>query len=90
MKPNKRGGSWTVWWVTRISPILWEKVRRGIECRPGPVVPFESSGEREREIQNFVTKEYWRPYCQPRGKKKVHSFDAKLSKWKGKEASMAQ
>ena len=25
---------WTVWWVTGISPLLWAKVKRGLERRP--------------------------------------------------------
>jgi DNA topoisomerase-1 len=45
--------------------------------------------EREREIQNFVSQEYWSLTATLRGKDSPVSFDAKLTKWKGKKVAIA-
>jgi len=45
--------------------------------------------EREREIQNFVSEEYWSLTAALKGKDSPISFDAKLMKWKGKKVRMA-
>ncbi len=43
----------------KISPILWKKVRRGLSAGRVQSVALRMLVEREREIQNFVPKEYW-------------------------------
>src|SRR3972149_5332825 len=43
----------------QISPILWEKVRRGLSAGRVQSVAVRIICEREREIQNFVSKESW-------------------------------
>ena len=73
----------------QISPILWEKVRRGLSAGRVQSVAVRIICEREREIQGFVPKEYWSLTASLRGKDSPAPFDAKLSKWKGKEVSMA-
>jgi DNA topoisomerase I len=43
----------------KISPILWKKVRRGLSAGRVQSVALRMLVEREREIQDFVPKEYW-------------------------------
>ncbi|MBP1718461.1 MAG: topA, partial [Deltaproteobacteria bacterium] len=42
-----------------ISPLLWEKVRRGLSAGRVQTVAVRLLCEREREIQAFVPQEYW-------------------------------
>jgi len=43
----------------QISPVLWEKVRRGLSAGRVQSVTVRMICDREREILAFVTKEYW-------------------------------
>src|SRR4029434_5648611 len=43
----------------QISPLLWDKVRRGISAGRVQTVALRLIVDREREIQAFVPKEYW-------------------------------
>ena len=72
----------------QISPILWEKVRRGLSAGRVQSVAVRIICEREREIQNFVSEEYWSLTATLRGKGSPLPFDAKLTKWKGKKVKM--
>ena len=73
----------------QVSPILWEKVRRGLSAGRVQSVAVRIVCEREREIQNFVSEEYWSLTAALKGKDSPISFDAKLMKWKGKKVRMA-
>lgn len=42
-----------------ISPLLWKKVKRGLSAGRVQSVALRFIVEREREIQEFVTREYW-------------------------------
>ena len=42
-----------------VSPILWEKVRRGLSAGRVQSVALKLICDREREIKAFVTEEYW-------------------------------
>ena len=72
----------------QISPILWEKVRRGLSAGRVQSVAVRIICEREREIQNFVSVEYWSLTATLKGKDSPVAFDAKLVKWKGKKVNM--
>jgi DNA topoisomerase-1 len=72
----------------QISPILWEKVRRGLSAGRVQSVAVRIVCEREREIQNFVSKEYWSLTATLKGKDSPIAFDAKLVKWKGKKVGL--
>ena len=43
----------------KISPLLWDKVRRGLSAGRVQTVALRLVVEREREIRAFVAKEYW-------------------------------
>jgi len=43
----------------KISPLLWRKVRRGLSAGRVQSVALRIIVDREREIENFVPKEYW-------------------------------
>ncbi len=43
----------------KISPLLWDKVRRGLSAGRVQTVALRLVVEREREIRAFVPKEYW-------------------------------
>lgn len=73
----------------QISPILWEKVRRGLSAGRVQSVAVRIVCEREREIQSFASVEYWSLTATLRGKDSPIAFDAKLVKWKGKKVGMA-
>lgn len=73
----------------QVSPILWEKVRRGLSAGRVQSVAVRIICEREREIQDFVSEEYWSLTATLKGKESPVPFDAKLSKWKGKKVKMA-
>jgi len=72
----------------QISPILWEKVRRGLSAGRVQSVAVRIICEREREIQNFVSEEYWSLTATLKGKDSPVAFDAKLVKWKGKKVNL--
>jgi DNA topoisomerase-1 len=73
----------------QISPILWEKVRQGLSAGRVQSVTVRIICEREREIQNFVSEEYWSLTATLKGKDSPVAFEAKLTKWKGKKVKMA-
>ena len=73
----------------QVSPILWEKVRRGLSAGRVQSVAVRIVCEREREIQNFVSEEYWSLTATLKGKELPISFEAKLTKWRGKKVKMA-
>jgi DNA topoisomerase-1 len=72
----------------QVSPILWEKVRRGLSAGRVQSVAVRIVCEREREIQDFVPEEYWSLTATLKGKDSPVSFDAKLTKWKGRKAKI--
>ena len=68
--PSRRAVFWTAWWGYSISPILWEKVRSRLSAGRVQSVALRLVVEREREIDAFVSTEYW-------------SIDAELKPEKG-------
>ena len=73
----------------QVSPILWEKVRRGLSAGRVQSVAVRIVCEREREIQDFVSEEYWSLTANLKGKDSPVFFDARLTKWKGKKVKIA-
>ena len=73
----------------QISPILWDKVRRGLSAGRVQSVAVRIICERERAILDFVPEEYWSLTATLKGKDSPSTFDAKLSKWKGKKVKIS-
>src|SRR6202453_3704371 len=68
----------------KVSPLLWNKVRRGLSAGRVQTVALRLIVEREQEIRAFIPKEYWT----------IHAlldagtpplFEAKLNKFKGED-----
>ncbi|HEX5164383.1 MAG TPA: type I DNA topoisomerase [Thermomicrobiales bacterium] len=75
-----------------ISPLLWKKVKRGLSAGRVQSVALRLVVEREREIQEFVPREYWSLDAelaqQNQQSKKLQSFLAGLSKIRGEKAEL--
>jgi len=68
----------------KISPLLWDKVRRGLSAGRVQTVALRLIVEREREIRAFVPKEYWTIHALlEAGEPPV--FEAKLIKFKDED-----
>jgi DNA topoisomerase-1 len=71
----------------KISPILWDKVKRGLSAGRVQSVAVRIICDREEEIRKFVSKEYWHITAQLEGKNPP-PFDARLIKIDGKKAQI--
>ncbi len=67
-----------------ISPLLWEKVKRGLSAGRVQSVAVRIICDREREIQAFVPEEYWSVTASLEGQVPP-SFTAKVAAFKGKK-----
>ncbi len=68
----------------QVSPLLWEKVKRGISAGRVQTVALRLIVEREREIQAFQKQEYWTITALVEGKNPPE-FEARLAKFQGKD-----
>src|SRR5881628_1661643 len=66
----------------KISPLLWDKVRRGLSAGRVQSVALKLVCDREREIEKFVPEEYWNIFARLAGAQPPE-FDAKLFKKNG-------
>ncbi|HQH79910.1 MAG TPA: type I DNA topoisomerase [bacterium] len=73
----------------RISPLLWEKVRRGLSAGRVQSVAVRIVCEREQEIDAFKAKEYWSIVTRLKGGVPP-PFEAKLIKISGKDFEIAE
>lgn len=71
----------------RISPLLWEKVRRGLSAGRVQSVAVRIVCEREDEIARFTAQEYWSIVADMEGSSPP-AFEAKLVKIEGKDFSI--
>jgi DNA topoisomerase I len=71
----------------KVSPLLWDKVRRGLSAGRVQTVALRMIVEREREIRAFVPKEYWTIHALL-GANDPPSFEAKLVKYKGADVEV--
>ena len=68
----------------KVSPLLWDKVRRGLSAGRVQTVALRLIVEREQEIRAFVPQEYWSIHAMlEAGEPPI--FEAKLSKKKGED-----
>src|SRR6185436_16656698 len=63
----------------KISPLLWDKVRRGLSAGRVQSVALKLVCDREREIEAFVPEEYWNIFARLAGPQPPE-FEAKLLK----------
>jgi DNA topoisomerase I len=56
----------------KISPLLWDKVRRGLSAGRVQTVALRVIVEREREIRAFIPREYWSLDAELQAKKAPH------------------
>jgi DNA topoisomerase I len=71
----------------KISPLLWNKVRRGLSAGRVQTVALRLIVERELAIRAFVPQEYWTIHAMlDAGEPPI--FEAKLSKYKGEDAEV--
>ena len=68
----------------KLSPLLWEKVRRGLSAGRVQSVAVRLIVEREREIQAFVPVEYWSLHARLKAKQPPE-FAATLTRGRGRE-----
>ncbi|HEX7193284.1 MAG TPA: type I DNA topoisomerase, partial [Thermoanaerobaculia bacterium] len=66
----------------KLSPLLWDKVRRGLSAGRVQSVALKLVCDREREIEAFVPDEYWNIFARLAGAQPPE-FDAKLVKKNG-------
>jgi DNA topoisomerase-1 len=72
----------------KVSPLLWDKVRRGLSAGRVQTVALRLIVEREQEIRAFVPQEYWTIHAMlDAGQPPI--FEAKLSKYKGEDIEVA-
>ncbi len=72
----------------QISPLLWDKVRRGLSAGRVQSVAVRIICEREKGIKSFVSKEYWTMAARLKKLTSKDVFEAKLVKVKGKKAEI--
>ncbi len=72
----------------KVSPLLWDKVRRGLSAGRVQTVAVRLIVEREQEIRAFVPVEYWSIHAMlDAGQPPI--FEAKLSKHKGEDIEVS-
>jgi len=72
----------------KISPLLWDKVRRGLSAGRVQSVALKLVCDREREIERFVPEEYWQLFARLAGAQPPE-FEAKLLKKSGEPIKVA-
>jgi DNA topoisomerase-1 len=71
----------------QISPVLWNKVKRGLSAGRVQSVAVRMVVEREREIAAFKPEEYWTIECRCLGPTPP-PFAARLFRWKGEKVEI--
>ncbi len=69
----------------KISPILWEKVKRGLSAGRVQSVAVKLIVDRENEIESFIPEEYWNIYADLKDEKSKKQFEARFYGKNGKK-----
>lgn len=72
----------------KVSPLLWDKVRRGLSAGRVQTVALRLIVEREQEIKAFVPREYWTIHARLEANE-APVFEAKLTKYKGEDLEIS-
>ncbi len=73
----------------KISPVLWDKVRRGLSAGRVQTVALRLIAERELEIKAFIPKEYWTIHARLQAAEPP-IFTAKLWRHKDEEIEITE
>lgn len=73
----------------KLSPFLWKKVRRGLSAGRVQSVAVRIIVDREKEIREFVSQEYWSIDAKLTAASSKRAFDAKLTEIDGVKAEIA-
>ena len=78
----------------KLSPLLWEKIAKGLSAGRVQSVAVRLIVEREQEIQSFQPEEYWRIHVQaarpgPENQETDEPFDLEVKKVDGEAATLA-
>jgi DNA topoisomerase I len=71
----------------KISPLLWDKVRRGLSAGRVQTVALRLIVDRENDIRAFIPVEYWTIHA-ALGASEPPVFEAKLTKYKGEDIAV--
>ena len=72
----------------KLSPLLWQKVKRGLSAGRVQSVALRLICEREKEIRDFVPQEYWSITAELRHPSSTSPFEARLTRIQGKKAEI--
>lgn len=70
----------------KLSPLLWRKVRKGLSAGRVQSVAVRIICDREKEIEAFISEEYWTIDAKLKNKPKAALFSAQLAKIEGVKA----
>ncbi|AGY58310.1 type I DNA topoisomerase [Gloeobacter kilaueensis] len=75
----------------KLSPLLWKKVQRGLSAGRVQSVAVRLLCDREKDIQAFVSEEYWTIHGQFRqaSSEQAAAFTADLVRWAGKKPDLS-
>jgi len=73
----------------KISPLLWQKVKRGLSAGRVQSVALRLICDREREIKAFIPQEYWSITARLQHPQKPPAFEAKLTQIKEQKIQIA-
>ncbi len=69
----------------QLSPLLWRKVRKGLSAGRVQSVAVKIICDRQKEIDQFIPKEYWTISANLREHQKTQQFSADVVKYKNKK-----
>ena len=69
----------------KISPLLWQKVGKGLSAGRVQSVAVKIICDREKEIEAFISEEYWTISAELSKQKSSASFNAELTKFNGEK-----
>jgi len=69
----------------KLSPLLWRKVRKGLSAGRVQSVAVKIICDRQKEIDSFISEEYWTTSVTLHEKGKVTKFEAEVTKISGKK-----
>lgn len=72
----------------QLSPLLWRKIRKGLSAGRVQSVAVKIVADRDKEIEDFIPKEYWTINVKLREQIKKPIFEAELVKYQGKKIEL--